>query len=85
MRRLWSSNAPGPLGFAPAFLGIVLILIGVLLFVWPALLSFVVASIFVAAGVSVLGFAWRTRRQVTYRRVDDTWQSPGPDDAPPPP
>jgi uncharacterized membrane protein HdeD (DUF308 family) len=81
MRRLWSSNAPGPLGFAPAFLGIVLILIGVLLFVWPALLSFVVASIFVAAGVSVLGFAW----QVTYRRVDGTWQSPGSDDAPPPP
>lgn len=62
----------GQSGFwmAPAALGVVLILVGILLFVWPELLAFVVAAVFVSSGIGLLGSAWRLRERVTYRRMD---------------
>ena len=70
------SSPPGPGSFwlLPVFGGVLLILVGLLLFVWPELLAFVVASLFVAAGVGLIGSAGRWRANVVYRRVDDPWR-----------
>lgn len=60
-------------------LGVMLILIGVLLFVMPELLAYVIASIFVLAGAGLIASAWRVRQNVTFRRVDqsgDPFQRP---------
>jgi Flp pilus assembly protein TadB len=75
MRLYWSSLDHSGLRLAPALLGGLLILIGVLLYVWPQLLSFVVATVFVAAGCSLLFSAWRLRRDVTYQRIEPTWRA----------
>lgn len=63
---------PG-LWMLPATLGLMLIGIGLIIFVWPEVLAFVVASFFVVAGVSVMGSAWRLRGRVRYRRFDGSW------------
>ena len=63
--------------FLPAFLGLLLIVFGVLIFVVPKLLELIVAAVLVAAGCSLLGLAWHLRSRVTYRRMDD--DGPGTD------
>lgn len=74
MRLFWSpNNAAGSLWWGPAMFGLILLGIGVLIFAMPELLAYVVASVFVVAGVSVLSAAWRMRRQVTYQRIHQ-WQ-----------
>ena len=73
----------GGFWLAPVLVGVLLILIGVLLFVWPKLLSFVLASVFVVAGCGVIGAAWRMRRHVSYQRIERQWQVH--DQEPPPP
>lgn len=55
----------------PALLGIVLILIGFAIFIAPQLLAYFVASVFIFAGISMLGFAFAARRRVSFRRLDD--------------
>jgi uncharacterized membrane protein HdeD (DUF308 family) len=57
-----------------AALGIVLILIGLLLFIKPEILAYVVASVFFVGGVSLLGSAWRLRSAVSIRRLDESWE-----------
>ncbi len=61
--RLWLS---------PVLLGILLILVGALLIAAPALLAYFVASLFVLAGVLLIGLGATMRRRVTYRRIDET-------------
>ena len=43
-------------------LGILLVLWGVAITVWPQLLVAFVAALFILAGFTVLGLAWRVRR-----------------------
>jgi hypothetical protein len=72
---------PGGMWLAPALFGVVLILFGVLIFVFPDLLSFIVAAVLIFAGFSLLGLAWNMRGRVTYRRMDGRGPGPfGPDD-----
>lgn len=73
---MWNPREPGGFWLGPAAAGGLLIVVGIMLFVFPRLLQYFVASVFVLAGVGLLGFAWRMRRQVTYRRIDQT----GPND-----
>jgi uncharacterized membrane protein YraQ (UPF0718 family) len=61
----------GSFWMGPAALGVVLILIGILLFVWPAILAYVVAAAFLSAGIGMVASAWRLRERVTYRRMDE--------------
>ncbi len=80
----WRQGSRG-LWAAPAALGVLLILIGLLLYVMPELLSYVVASIFIIAGCGLLASAWRMRRQVRYQRIDHEWEVHDvPDDRPRP-
>jgi len=70
---MWVQGMPGGTGgfwMGPATLGVLLILIGVLLFVWPQLLAFVVAGVFISAGAGLLATAWGMRHRITYRRID---------------
>ena len=67
----------GGLWLLPAFLGLLLIVFGVLIFVVPKLLELIVAAVLVAAGCSLLGLAWHLRSRVTYRRMD--YDGPGTD------
>ena len=73
MRLFWSGGNHG-FWLGPALLGVLLILIGGLLYVMPQLLAYVVAGIFILTGCGLLGTAWRMRRRVTYQRMDPTWQ-----------
>ncbi len=70
MRFYPTPDGSGPFWLGPAFLGLVLILISVLLWFMPDLLAYVVASLFFLAGCGLLGVAWRMRRRVTYQRID---------------
>jgi uncharacterized membrane protein HdeD (DUF308 family) len=70
MRIDWQANGGDGLWLAPAALGMLLVLIGVMLLVWPALLSYVVACLFIGLGLSAAGAAWRMRRRVSYHRID---------------
>lgn len=70
------------LWLAPALLGLCLVLAGILLFVMPELLAYVAATVFVLAGGGLLGTAWRLRRRVVIRRVDETWSGGDPLDLP---
>lgn len=65
---------PGGLWLGPVLAGAVLILIGIALYVWPALLAYVVAGVFVAGGLSLMTLGWRMRRQVTYRPMHGAWR-----------
>lgn len=69
MQVYWS-NGIGGFWLGSVLLGIVLILIGLLLLVWPQLLAYVVATVFLMAGMSMVGAGWRMRSRVTYRRLD---------------
>ena len=80
MQTQWNMNNIGGFWLAPAFLGVVLILFGVLIFVVPKVLEFIVAAVLVFAGCSLLGLAWHLRGRVTYRRMDDHGAGPGPMD-----
>ena len=73
MRIFWSPENMSGLWWGPAMLGLMLIGVGVLIFAMPQLLAYVVAAVFVVAGVSLLSAAWRMRSQVTYRQVDRQW------------
>jgi uncharacterized membrane protein HdeD (DUF308 family) len=50
------------------FLGLVLVLLGAAIIVWPDLLIALVAAVFIFAGTSVLALSWRVwRLQRQYR------------------
>lgn len=60
----------GSFWFGPAVPGLLLILVGVLIFVFPALLAYAVASAFVAVGVFLTLVAWRLRIVVDHTHVE---------------
>ncbi len=80
MRFMWTQESSGNFWLAPATLGVLLILLGGLLYVMPELLAYFVAGIFVLAGCTLLVTAWRMRRRVSYRPVDRQWQVHQPPD-----
>ncbi len=77
--RWFSMSAPG-IWLMPASLGVLLILLGVLLYVRPELLAYFVAAIFILCGAGLLGVAWKLRAGVSYRRIDEDWRDEGSDE-----
>lgn len=77
MQVFWSNRGPAGFGYGSGFVGVVLVLIGVLLFVMPELLAYVVASVFVITGLGMLAAGWRMRQHVSYRRMDEGWPHRG--------
>lgn len=77
MQGQWNMGSLGGFWLAPAALGVLLIVFGVLIFVVPKLLEFIVAAALIFAGCSLLGLGWHLRGRVTYRRMDDN--GPGAD------
>ncbi len=69
----WSGDLGG-IWVAPAMLGLLLILMGLLLFIFPRLLAYFVAAVFFSAGLALLGSAWRMRQSVRYQRVRGAWR-----------
>ncbi len=69
----WSA---GPLGVwrAPALLGLVLIGLGILLFIFPQVFAFAAGTLLLIGGVWLLGLAWRLRTRVSYRPVEEQWR-----------
>ncbi|MFH1748004.1 MAG: hypothetical protein ABIG44_13295 [Planctomycetota bacterium] len=67
----WSPRESQGFWLTPAVLGTLLIVIGILIYVEPRLLAYFVGGIFMLAGVVLLSIAWRMRRRVTYRRIDE--------------
>ncbi len=81
---MWQS--PGPVFWlGPFLLGLFLIAIGTLIFVFPRLLEYAVATLFIMSGVSLLGVAWNWRGSVSYQRVDERWANVEAHDPPDPP
>jgi hypothetical protein len=74
----WGLGRAGGLWFAPVFFGLILILVGVLIFVFPDLLAFLVATVLILVGCSLLGLGWHLRGRVTYRRMDEDQDASGP-------
>ena len=72
MRVIWSS-AGGSFWPVPLFMGILLILTGILIIRFPQLLAYAVAGLFLFAGVSLIGFGFNLRRagRYTQRVVED--------------
>ncbi|OIP60781.1 MAG: hypothetical protein CO150_09870 [Nitrospirae bacterium CG_4_9_14_3_um_filter_53_35] len=64
MRFLYSLNQGGPGGFSGFFIlqGSLLILLGVLILLFPALLQVMVAAFFILIGILVLGFGLTIRK-----------------------
>ena len=74
---------PGHKGWhwlTPAVVGVLLILIGVLIYREPKLLAYFVAAMFVLAGTALVAVAWKMRRRITYRRIDEAGRNEHPDD-----
>lgn len=69
----------GNLWLAPAMAGVLLILLGVLIVIEPRILAMIVASVFIAGGLSMLAAAWAMRPRTLYRRLDEDEMPPGPD------
>lgn len=83
MRLFWWEEGQDRLWLAPALLGLLLILLGVLLYKHPELLAYFVAGVFVLVGSGLIVSAWRMRRRVTYRQINREWEIHEPrDDAP---
>jgi protein-S-isoprenylcysteine O-methyltransferase Ste14 len=71
MRTIWNREATQGFWLAPAIFGLALILLGVLIYVVPELLAYIVAGIFIVVGMTLVGLAWQTRARVSYRRIDE--------------
>lgn len=66
----------GGLWFVPVFIGVMLILFGVLIFLIPNLLEYFVASALLLAGGSLVGVGWQWRTRATYRRLNRDGNEP---------
>ena len=69
------NGLPKHFWLTPALSGVTLILLGVLIFKVPKLLEYVIATMFIIAGGSLLGVAWRLRSRVRYRRLNEHWRA----------
>jgi uncharacterized membrane protein HdeD (DUF308 family) len=75
MYRVFINSGRTPaLWWAPAFLGVLLILAGVVIFIKPEIIAYILAAILVMGGISLIGSALRMRRGVTYRRIDEQYE-----------
>jgi len=61
----------GGFWMGPGFAGVVLFLLGVLIWVWPNLVGYFVAAVFMTVGIGLIVAGWRMRRMVSYRRIDE--------------
>ncbi len=62
----------------PAVGGAVLVLLGLLIWIRPEILNYVVATGFIFAGICLLMMAASARGQIVYRRIDRSeWTTPG--------
>ncbi len=58
--------------YAPAALGVMLIVAGLLIFARPELLAYIVACGLIFAGVSALALGLASKWVVTYRKAEET-------------
>lgn len=79
VRRLPRDRRRRAFWFAPLTAGVALILMGVLIYVYPALLAYIVSFAFVFAGLTLLVVGLQMKSRIVYRRVDF---SSGPADPP---
>jgi uncharacterized membrane protein HdeD (DUF308 family) len=71
MRIVWPTNGPQGYWLTPAAVGVLLILVGILIYANPKLLAYFVGGVFVVAGGALITIAWKMRGRVTYRRIDE--------------
>lgn len=71
MQMMWWGSGGERFWAGPAVLGVILILLGLLLYANPDLLAYIVAGVFVIAGIGLLTTAWQMRQRTTYRRMDE--------------
>ncbi len=72
MRLGW---AIGGFGNVVVLSGVLLILLGLMLFIWPQLLAWTLAGLLVAVGVGLVAAGLGSRFSLRYRRLDD-WDEP---------
>ncbi|GEM_PF-6347610 len=72
MRLGWSV---GGFGNVVVLFGVLLILLGIMLFIWPQLLAWTLAGLLVAVGVGFVAAGLGSKSAVRYRRLDD-WDEP---------
>jgi hypothetical protein len=82
MPRINSPYSFQRLWVTPVGLGVLLVLMGVLIFNKPELFAYFVAGLFVLAGCVLVGVGWNMRRRITYRRIDEDWRSQDEHDTP---
>lgn len=58
--------------FGSSIAGLMLIGVGVLIFIEPDLVAYVIATLLILAGASLIGSGLAARRRVVYRRLDET-------------
>lgn len=71
-RRRAASRRRRAFWFAPLTAGIAMIVMGVLIYVYPALLAYIVSLVFIFAGITLLVVGMQMRARIEYRRVDFT-------------
>ena len=75
MYRSFSPNSFQHFWLTPVGLGVLLVLLGLLIFKKPELLAYFIAGLFVLIGLALVGVGWNMRRRVTYRRMDQNWNA----------
>lgn len=79
MRIIWQQLGVPSLWPLPLLLGLTLIGIGVLIILFPALLAYAVAAMFITTGISLLGVALGMRGSVRYRQINPAWRGGEPE------
>ena len=74
MRFSWPPSPTGGFWITPAVFGVLLILMGILIYANPELLAYFVASVSIIAGVVLVSVAWKMRERVTYHKIDGAWR-----------
>lgn len=76
MLTFWRTPGGGTgLWWPPIVVGLFLVALGVLIWVYPELFAYPAGAFLVLVGIGMVGASIRLRRRVTYRRFDDP---PGP-------
>jgi hypothetical protein len=68
----WQTMNAGGFWVGPLLLGLMLIGFGLLIIARPELLAYLVATLFIVAGLALLGMSWGLRGSITYRRMSDS-------------
>ncbi len=62
-------NGMASMRYGAMTMGIILILLGWLIFAVPNLLEYIIAGVFVFAGISMVMFGWNMRGTVRYQQI----------------